>query len=70
MATLRDIIEEYDIEKKDLAKQLFPNAKYPDLALIRILDYSDELSLRQLVIIADLAGCQTLDLVETLLQLN
>ena len=70
MITLRDIIEEYRLDPKELAKGLFPEAKHPDLALARILGYSQELDLRQISIIAKQAGCNPNDLANTIINSN
>lgn len=67
MITLRDIIDDYQLDKKEVAKRFFPDAKYPDLALARIMDYSKELSLSQVCVLANMANCQSADLVNTLL---
>lgn len=67
MITLRDIITDYGLDKDELAKRLFPEAKHPNLAIARILHYSKQLTIEQLDIIADMANCKVINLVETLL---
>lgn len=70
MITLRDIINEYALDPKQVAKRLFPEAKYPDLALTRILGYSLELDLRQISIIANMANCNPVDLANIIITSN
>ena len=70
MITLRDIIEEYGLDPKKVAEELFPDAKHPALALARIMSYSLKLDLKQISIIARLANCDAADLAITLLTQN
>ena len=70
MITLKDIISEYNLDQKELAKRLFPEAKYPELAIARILSYSKELTLKQVCIIAEMANCNPIDLANTLISNN
>lgn len=70
MVTLRDIIEEYSLDPKKVAERLFPEAKWPNLALTRILGYSLELDLKQISIIANMAHCDATDLADTIITSN
>lgn len=70
MITLRDIITEYALDQKQVAERLFPEAKYPALALTRILGYSLELDLKQISIIANMANCNPVDLANTIITSN
>jgi len=65
--TLRAIIETYQVDENALAEKLFPNTKYPKLAMARIMEYSTQLTLEQISIIADLAGLLPKDLAIALL---
>ena len=67
MITLKDIINEYALDSKELAQELFPDRLYPELAMARILKYSQELTLRQICIIAKAANCNPIDLAITLI---
>ena len=50
------IIEERALDKKELARALFPDNKHPDHALRRILDGTALLDTDQLQLLADRAG--------------
>lgn len=53
---LTEIIASYKLDKDELAKVLFPGAKYPKMALTRVLKGEASLSVDQLEILADFIG--------------
>ena len=53
---LTEIIASYKLDKYELAKVLFPGAKYPKMALTRVLKGEASLSVDQLEILADFIG--------------
>lgn len=53
---LTEIIACYKLDKDELAKILFPGAKYPKMALARVLKGEASLSVDQLEILADFIG--------------
>lgn len=53
---LNDVIQKYKLDMDDVAEAIFPNIKYKNMALIRVLKGKDFLDTAQMERLADLAG--------------
>jgi hypothetical protein len=57
MIQLKEILDKNNIPSKEAAAVLFPNNKYPELALSRVLEGRSELSESQVYRLAKILGC-------------